>query len=198
MAEQRSSSEICALRAALVNQVVLNTRPDFLASPDTATSVAPGATDFTAILWTSSLRLSGKDLVHKSLGVQMALWASLRADCPQSVHCRLQTALGEISPQDSLFCQRTSALMVDGRDSSRVLYILYSDAVLNGTMKRTGSTSGSTMAWHLRRLLLFSTIPSQCSERIAFADGEQRWHAIGSASGAVLAGCSCLSQRGTK
>jgi len=51
-------------------------------------------------------------------------------------------------------------------------------------MKRTGSTSGSTAASHSKRPPLFSTILSHFSEKIV--EGEERWHAIGSALGAVL------------
>jgi uncharacterized DUF497 family protein len=53
-------------------------------------------------------------------------------------------------------------------------------------MKRTGSTSGGTTASRLKRTPLFSTILLQFSEKDRIVEGEQRWHAIGSALGAVL------------
>ena len=45
---------------------------------------------------------------------------------------------------------------------------------------------------------LVFTIPLQFFEKIAYADGEQRWHAIGSALSAVLLIVSCLWQGGSK
>jgi uncharacterized DUF497 family protein len=52
-------------------------------------------------------------------------------------------------------------------------------------MKRTGSTSRSTAASRSKRPPLFSTILLHFSEN-RIVEGEQRWHAIGSAVGAVL------------
>jgi uncharacterized DUF497 family protein len=53
-------------------------------------------------------------------------------------------------------------------------------------MQRTGSTGGSTTASRSKRRPLFSSILLRSFRKDRIAEGEQRWHAIGSVLGAVL------------